>query len=283
MTSSDGAPLWSVSIDGDTVVAASFVSNLAYVFVKPASGWVDMTETATLTLTGALEAGFDVSISGDTVVDGDYGGTGVYVFVKPASGWTNMTETAKLTASGTGCGRYFAETVAISGDTVVAAGESGPACVFVKPASGWADMTQTATLTTSHSDLFSVSISGDTVVASNPFAKVGSHDAQGAVYVFVRPADGWTNMKPTAELTVFNGNVDDYLGYGLAVSPTRVAAAATGAGIVHVFHKPANGWKTTKRPNAKLSAGCYSVALMDDPPTVVAGARENAAYVFGKQ
>ncbi len=292
LTTSDGATLWSVAIDGDTVVAASFTSNLAYVFVKPAGGWVDMTETATLTLTGSGEAGSQASISGDTVVvASDYGVDGVFLFVKPASGWTNMTETAKLTASGSGCGRYFAEWLAISGDTVVATGGGGPACVFVKPAGGWTDMTETAQLTASHSQpLFAVSVSGDTVVAGDTGAKIGSHKNQGAVYVFVKPAGGWTNMKETARLTVFNGKAWDQLGFAVAVTPTRVAVTAEYSsqipGVVYVYHKPASGWKTTNKFNAKLQPDCcwaYSVAAEDSPPTVVDGQREHPAYVFGTQ
>lgn len=74
-----------------------------YVFVKPASGWANATQTASDGLTD--DSFGSVSISGDTIVAGaldhkvganlDQGA--VYMFVKPASGWKNATQTAELT------------------------------------------------------------------------------------------------------------------------------------------------------------------------------------------
>ena len=93
----------SVSISGDQVVVGAHYdddggtsSGSAYVFEKPAGGWVDMTQTAKLTASDASSSdyfGNSVSISGDQVVVGahydDDGGTSsgsAYVFEKPAGG-----------------------------------------------------------------------------------------------------------------------------------------------------------------------------------------------------
>src|SRR5207248_1014438 len=82
LTASDGAPGDSfgnsVAISGDTVVVgpsqhqvgANHNQGEAYVFVKPAGGWLDSTQTARLTLyNGAANdaLGQAVAISGDTV------------------------------------------------------------------------------------------------------------------------------------------------------------------------------------------------------------------------
>jgi hypothetical protein len=102
----------------------------AYVFVEPASGWANMTQTAKLNASnGAANEylGWSVSISGDTVVvgasywfmNGNLAPAAAYVFTEPASGWVNMTETAKLTASD---GEPLGSSVAISGNTVVVEG-----------------------------------------------------------------------------------------------------------------------------------------------------------------
>jgi hypothetical protein len=107
VTASDGEPFdWfgtseAISADGKTVVFGAPYANKAYVFVKPASGWHNMTQIATLKPSDAGFAfGYSVAMSGNTVVIGDctdacsLPGT-VYVFVKPAGGWVDMTERRK--------------------------------------------------------------------------------------------------------------------------------------------------------------------------------------------
>lgn len=110
----------SVAISGDTIVAgaqnATVGSNAgqgaAYIFVKPSSGWTDMTETAKLTASdGKAGDGFggSVGISSNTIVVGACPQSGmcnghgkVYVFLKPKSGWKT---TSKFKAELTGIGR----------------------------------------------------------------------------------------------------------------------------------------------------------------------------------
>jgi probable HAF family extracellular repeat protein len=318
LTASDGAVVsvlgLSVSISGDTVVAGATGASrphcpqceqgAVYVFVKPATGWADMTETAKLTASDAVAfdaLGYSVAISGNTVVAGEVGdifdGLGdraaAYVFVEPVTGWINTTQTAKLTASDHLASDAFGISVAISGNTIVAgapdvttAGFSqlqGAAYVFVKPPSGWTDMTQAAKLTASHGTYAdylgtSVSISGDTVVAGAP----GRGVSQGAAFVFVQPASGWADMTETAELT--GGTFGDLLGYSVAISGNALAAGAPrwpayhGPGSVYLFLKPKTGWRSTSHFNAKLTASDgrvndyngFSVGL--SASTVVGGA-----------
>jgi hypothetical protein len=338
LTASDGAEAdqlgIAVAIDGDTIVAGAFFANVnghseqgaAYVFVKPAGGWASETEAAKLTSSdGSVdnELGEAVAISGDTVVahsDGKVNGQpfagAVYVFVKPASGWASETETAKLTASDAGNEDDLGDSVAISGDTVVAGaptatvnGQSkeGAAYVFVKPASGWASETEAAKLTIS--DGFAqedvgrgVAVSGGTVVVGATFASVNGHDGQGAAYVFVKPAGGWASATETARLTASDGARGDELGFSVAASGDTVVAGAIGApgqtsqGAAYVFVKPAGGW-ASETEAAKLTASDgaggdqlgWSVGVSGN--TVVAGAPsatvnggsdQGAAYVFAQ-
>ena len=129
----------SVSISGNTIVVgapsqpvfgrskSNDFRGAAYVFVKPPSGWADMTPTAKLTASDGAPGdfmGLSVSISGNIVVVGanqvDSQGLGAaYVFVKPSGGWTDMTETAELTASDGAWGSFSGFSVSISRDTVV--------------------------------------------------------------------------------------------------------------------------------------------------------------------
>ena len=217
LTASDGVGLSRVAISGDTVVAAD--TGGGYVFVKPSSGWADMTQVAKLTATDVGNIfGISVAIDGDTVVIGDsyapgpgLGPGAAYVFVKPSSGWTDMTQTAKLTVSDAVDVDRLGFSVGIDGDTIVVGASSkwiggewnvGAAYVFEKPASGWTDMTQTAELTAANGLPlrlgFSVGISGDTVIA-------GTYRA-GAAYVFVKPASGWADASETATLTASDGS-----------------------------------------------------------------------------
>jgi hypothetical protein len=331
LTASDGAVndlLGSaVAINGNTVVAGSYFANssqgAAYVFVQPESGWTDMTETAKLTASDGASSDFlgdSVAVSGNIVVAGAYdarigahaGQGAAYVFVRPESGWTDMTQTAKLTASDGEFQDYLGIGVSASGDTVVAGAPNeevghhkfqGALYVFVKPTSGWRDMTQTAKLTTSDGgadDSFGGgSISGDTVVAGAAQAKIGTNNAQGAAYVFVRPKGGWANMTETAKLTASDGAAFDELGVDASISGNMVIAGApfrsihgnSRQGAAYVFLKPANGWVNATQ-SAKLIASDgtsndylgFSVSVDDD--TAVAGApaplggNPGAAYVF---
>jgi len=119
----------SVAISGDTVIVGAWgdegAKGSAYVFVRPASGWTDTSETARLSASdgaGSDRFGVSVTIDGDTAVvgaDGDDSRKGsVYVFEKPGGDWISANETAKLKASGSAAFSGFGWSVTISGDTV---------------------------------------------------------------------------------------------------------------------------------------------------------------------
>jgi hypothetical protein len=98
--------------------------------------------------------------------------------------------------------------VAVEGNTVVIgvsenfSGE-GTVFVFEEPAGGWQGIVNpTARLVASDPTFtsslgFSVAISGDTVVAG----VYTENNYLGAVYVFVEPEAGWSDMMETAALT----------------------------------------------------------------------------------
>ena len=137
----------------------------AYVYLKPAGGWINTSETAELTASDAAAGaylGVSVAVSANTIVLGAPEATvgkvkllgAAYVFVQPSGRWINMTQTAKLTSGG--YRERYAEmglSVALDGNTVVAGKpfwEKGEACVFVEPAGGWSNMTEAARLTYPH-------------------------------------------------------------------------------------------------------------------------------------
>jgi FG-GAP repeat len=273
LTASDGANGdsfgVSAAIDGNTVVVGAAVSGnqekgAVYVFVKPANGWRNLTQTAKLTSSDAQpldQFGRTVAVSGNTVVVGASEATingnpdqgAAYVFVKPAGGWTNMTQTAKLTAADGDSYSQFGIATAISGDNVVVGaplsnGDNpapGVAYIFVQPQNGWKDMTQTAELTASDSTEYdefgaSVSISGNTLIVGAPEDGCSCNAGPGAAYVFVEPPSGWANATETAKLTASDGIVNELFGW--SVSLNNKTAVVGALGTAYVFVEPFGGW-----------------------------------------
>jgi hypothetical protein len=314
----------SVSICGNTIVVGApghetgnRLQGAAYVFVKPSTGWQDMTETAELTaLDGSEEDAFGVAlaISGNTIAIGSTGNNNylgaVYVYLKPVAGWKTTSHfQAKLTDSGDAAGE-LGIAVALTDNTVVAGayndnGAPGAAYVFVRPLGGWISTTQTAKLTASDGasvDSFglSVAISGSTVL-------VGARNAPsngvtvGAAYIFAEPATGWIDANETAKLTASDAQAYSGLGFSVAIDGNTAAVGAAWAaigqnqlqGASYVFVKPTAGWQTTSRFNSKLTAlggtanSLFGTSASISGPTIAIGsygtnAEEGSAYVFGK-
>ena len=306
--------LWSfgtsVAIRGDTVVVgAAYGNNLAgaaYVFVKPKSGWHDMSESANLIASDQQSfsaLGASVAISGNTIVVGAPGqgvGGAIYVFVKPKSGWGKMTQTAELTVSTGGNNDGLGGAVSISGDTIVAGASgvianTGAAYIFLRPTGGWiTTSTFNAELTSSDSQLgdsfgLSLATDGSTVVVGAPSALSN----QGSAYVFSKPATGWTTTSsPNARLTASDGASGDRFGSstGFAGITALVGAPSNSpSGAAYVFVEPSSGWKATSEFSAKLNGASgvalgSSIALQGN--IAIAGAPNynsglGAAYVFG--
>lgn len=335
LTSSDnayefGSPV-AISSDGSTVLAGAPGAKIGkngfqgavYVFVKPSSGWQNMTETAKLTASDGQKLdslGISVGISGSTVAAGAYQATigsnsqqgAEYVFVKPSTGWKNMTQTAKLTASDGQAKDWMGWTSSISGNTVAVSVPNhdqyrGEIDVFVEPSGGWKDMTQTARLEATDAKVDddlgdSVAISGDTVVGGAPLTMIDKNPQEGAAYVFVRPASGWKDMTQTAKLVPQDGQANQWMGVCASINSKAIVMGAPQTtvgqnakqGAEYVFAKPAHGWKTmTSTAELVASDGQagdelgWSVWI--NGKTVVAGAPyatvdgnadEGLAYVF---
>jgi hypothetical protein len=278
-----------------------------------------MTETAKLTASNGQKDdwfGASVSISGNTAVIGapyaansSYEGA-VYVFVKPSTGWatTSNFNAELLPTKGTSFGEC-GMAAAISGNTVVAGaqgatvgsnGYQGALYVWVKPSGGWAGkLLSIATLTASDGQIGdrlgnSAAVSGNTVVGG----AYQNHTAQGAAYVYVEPAGGWTSTTQTAKLTASDGNRYDWFGYSVAIAGKTVVAGANDAnnfqGAAYMYLEPSGGWKTTSEFAAKLVASdgaaydVFGTSVAISGGTLVAGSDgwqsgndQGAAYVFG--
>lgn len=317
----------SVSISGNTIVVGAPCATVngnscqgaAYVFVRPLSGWTNMTETAKLTASdgqAADQLGVG-AINGNTIalrapnktIRGITLAGEVYVYQEPSSGWTNTTETAKFTLSGHNRfkqGFGFGYSVALGGSTLVAGApyftvgslNHGVVCVFVEAAGGWKKTTLTSRLEDSKSGTFlgsvvGISNDGGTVVAGSE-----NSPKPGKALIFVKPANGWPIFGPmtqTATLTDGTGSADEF-GSAVAISGSTVIAGAWNPGnlgAAYVFAKPANGWKTTHNYRAKLMTsgetadwGFAGVVAISGNTAVVSANGwsdgQGAAFVFGK-
>ena len=220
----------SVAVDGDTVVAGAPNNDgygSAYVFIKPAAGWGDATQTAKLTpgatddgaagLAGTFGAA--VAVDGDTVVVGASAYSGsqgrAYVFTKPSGGWEDAERTAELATSDAEKNQ-FGWSVAVDGNTVVvgahtddasdSVNDSGSVYVFTKATdSVWADATETVKLTATDGasgDQFgwSIAAGGGTVVVGAHWDDDKGADS-GSAYVY--GVSGWTAI-PDSEAGATN-------------------------------------------------------------------------------
>jgi hypothetical protein len=280
---------FTVAIDGNTVVVGAPGFNqaegIAYVFVKPAAGWENMTQKAKLTASDGgpdNKFGFSVAISGDTVLVGTCcNQSGGYIFVKPKKGWKNATETVELPIPvGTCIG-------ALSGDTAV--------CGFLQDNRGGHSLCIRQTEERMAINHYLRRRVGRIGWQSIPRLRgldrrrgcgggaYETNDETGAAYLFVKPKGGWqikSNSRRivsrTAKLTNSDSAQGDQFGLSVSISGDTVAVGAPYAEAAYVFVKPARGW-TNMTQAAKLTANTtdntsllgWSVAVAGD--TLVAG------------
>jgi hypothetical protein len=329
----------SVAVTGDTAVvgapAATIGSHLfqgaVYVFVRSHGVWSQEAKLTPAAGASGEDFGWSVAISeNETVVVGapglDQGAHGsqgaAYVFRREfvssgSFGAIVWSELAKLEASSPIAGSALGFSVGTSGGTVVAGAplgvnaggmfDQGAAYVFSEPSGGWHSETQQAILTASdgaEEDQLGhgVGVSGSTVMAGAPQAKIGAALHQGAVYAFKEPSGGWANETQQAKLTSSSGLGTRDLGEALAMSGSTVVAGAPSTqvgtsnfqGAAYVFTEPSGGWVSgTQQAVLTASDGAdgdllgSSVAISGN--SVLAGAPEakeganfqqGAAYLF---
>ncbi|MEQ9220099.1 MAG: Ig-like domain-containing protein, partial [Cyclobacteriaceae bacterium] len=129
--------------------------------------------------------------------------------------------------------------------------------LFEKPQNGWEDAQETAILKESDKDGYtefgkSIAIHGDTIVIGAPFA-TGSISSSGAVYLYVKPTDGWAYENfETAKLYESNPTTSNSTGrFGISVdiyNSTVVAGSPNfdstflDQGAILVFEKSGSNW-----------------------------------------
>lgn len=220
---------------GDTYLSAG----AAYVYMRSGASWTQVAQLTASNIQADHWFGRSVAISGDTIVVGASGNNGgAYIFIKPQGGWQNATEDAVLSASDAQANDQFGYSVAIFDDTIVVGArnedggigdplsDAGAAYVYTKPVNGWTSAIQDAKLTAS--DAYQGDYFGISVTISNNIVMVGaegedggdgnSTPQSGAVYVFVKPADGvWVHATENAKLTASDAQSGDNFGYTVSL------------------------------------------------------------------
>ncbi|MTI31637.1 T9SS type A sorting domain-containing protein [Xanthovirga aplysinae] len=285
---------YSVSISGDQVVVGApfhYDDNdrgYVYVFEKPAGGWQDMNQTATLRTEGGTSKdwfGAAVDISGNLIAVGapedrvgeELSGS-VYLFQKENDRWQNMTETARLFSSDGDFLNYFGTSVSISGDQIVVGAygsisnkfSPGKAYVFVKGVDGWQDMSETGILSASdgHTNNYfgkSVNISGERVLVGAPKDSNGSIYS-GSAYIFEKGENGWMDMTENYKITPKNGRHRDYFGTsvgiyegGILVGSPYKDEEGTNSGAVYSFKFCSNGLEKPQNQSLEVDANCKAI------------------------
>ncbi len=316
----------SVAISGETIVVGSYRSNApasnsgaAYVFVRSGTSWTQQQKITANDGAADDEFGNAVAINGDTIAVGSHSadqpsGNGhagaVYIFNRSGTVWT---QAQKLIPNGTVLfGDFLGESVAISGDTLVAgaSGDQEPSrtnrgTIYVYTRSGgtWSQQQKLIVPDNTPSTQLgsSVAIDGDTVISGalgdTPTPGQPNH---GSVYVFVRSSGGaWTQQQ---KLNSSDAATSDYFGWSVAVSGNTIAVGAryddttTGvdAGSAYVFTRGGSVWtekqKLTPNDAATNDRFGISAALSGDGTLVIGAAEKNlpngqgngagAAYVF---
>jgi hypothetical protein len=253
---------YAVALSGNTVAVGAAMEGAVYVFVKPATGWQNMTETAKLTYPG-VDLGCCVAFGGGGkfLVAGAFFLNAAYVFEKPASGWVSMTTPSANLVAPSGATAFGTALAASRTTAVVSAystnNESGAVYVFQLQA-GVTNINASATLTPSDSGGFmgeAVTINGNTVVAGAQ----GHDNGTGAAYIFVEPTGGWVSETETAELGP-GGQLGTAFGAAVAVyeGTIFVGRPSGKVGAVDEFIEPAGGWANSSTANARLQPSASS-------------------------
>ncbi len=195
------------AIDNDVIVigAPGKGAGVAYVFEKSGANWHNMTETAKLTSTDAVNGddfAENIAIEGNNIAiacPGINSLTGkVYVFEKSGTNWSDMTETSTLTASNGVADDQFG-IIDIDGNDIVVGTQNannaiGAAYIYTKTGTTWNTSTETAIITASDGitdDKFgSVAVSNGKILVG-AYQNDENDENSGAVYSFIKPQTVW--------------------------------------------------------------------------------------------
>lgn len=206
------------------------------------------------------------------------------------------TEVATLSHAGGGAYDHFGKSVAVEGDVAVVGepvggsgdeGRRGVAYVFVRESGTWTEAAELVPSDSQVSDLFgaAIAIHGDAIAVGAPTiaSNIGLHD--GNVYVFLRPAGGWSGiLNESARLVASSLGETLQLGGSVAFAGDSIVTnSEVATNLLFVFNKPLSGWSGTVLPDAYLHCSLNGGGLLDvsaSGDVVVAGAADEDVGSF---
>ncbi|HEY8474383.1 MAG TPA: hypothetical protein VIL37_17345, partial [Natronosporangium sp.] len=314
ITAADGMGIdrfgFSVALQDDTAVIGAIGAEYngvnspgaTYVFTRDGAGW---TQQAKLGASDAAEFdnfGDTVAIDGNRIVVaanfatvGDHTWQGAaYVFERSGQTWSEL---AKLAADdGQEFDDFGSNAVAIDGGSVLVGAQNamvngeqahGAAWVFELDGGGGPGTTTLVAADGAADDWFgrAVAIDGDTALVGADAADVAGTFNQGAVYVFVRDGDGWTQQ---AKLVASDGGQFDQFGISVALDGDT-ALIGTAGEAAYVFTRTGSSWTEQAKLTVAESMSGFGIDVALASDTALVGAREadvdgrinqGAAYVF---
>ena len=307
-----------ITAPGDRDIRGSRVGS-AYVFTRPATGWVSTSESAKLVAPDGWSVywsrndfGTSVAVKGDKVVIGApsyYGAnSGAYVFTKPPEGWNNPYIVSKLTLTDAESYSYLGRTVSITDDAIYVSAGGSPGKVYVFPIPAGTGLFAGSPVRLSDPQGGIYDSFGGVISAGADGVAVGALSSDdhgenfGAAYIFSEPADGWNfsagPMGHTARLVSPDWRRGHLFGLSISPSTDAVGVGAPSSrrvsdpGAAYVFTGPFNSL-FARDDAAKLSppaedagigfgrsVSLNSNAMAVGAPGLTSGS--GAAYVFSK-
>jgi hypothetical protein len=315
LAASDPSPFdrfaFSVSVSGDTLVAGAISGDgpagidvgSAYVFVRAGTTWSQQQELNAADGAGSDRFGYAVSLSLDTAIvgaplDDNAGGPdagSAYVFLRVGTFWVDQQ---KLVASDTAAFDNLGISVSLSGDTAVlgasaadlpGALDAGSAYVFVRSGTTWTEQQKLAASDAAGFDLlgWSVSVSGDTVVAGARLDDTATVFDTGSAYVFVRSGTAWSEQQKLlasvsgAALDGFGGSVSLSGDTALIGAPGDDSVTGTDVGSAYVFVRSGSAWSEQQKlvPPGGTTGDFFgaAAAVSGDTAAIIGG---GSAYLF---
>lgn len=303
----------SVAISGDALLVGAYMAHeatgtagSAYFFQRANGQWLEHSEVHASDPEGFALFGNSVAMYGGTAVIGAmqaYQKHGAaYIFSREAGGaWT---EQAKLLAGDGTTGAAFGLSVAIDKNRIIVGAGSAPcaqgnycgaAYIFEYDGMQW---TEGAKLTPSDShawDFFgrSVAIRDGTALVST-YAKHNDDGTTGAVYVFERQGNVWTE---TAKIAPPGRKPGDGFGMSVGLQDTRIVAGAcmheingVPTGQASIFERSGGQWieYMSLDPSSGQSNEAFGCIVATSPDIIAIGAGKRdtpsedsgAVYVF---
>jgi len=227
----------------------------------------------------------------------------LYILDKPLTGWggNNFSYIWNNTNK-----EYFGQQVAISGDTVIAGAYlrdvgtktgAGAAFVFTRSSGTWSQQQELTASDADFNDRFaeSVDIDGDYIVCGAQNANPPSPGSIGAIYIFYRSGNTWTQQQRISAFDATGTNIGERVGIGGNTIVVGARANDLGggsySGTAYVFTRSGTTWtlKSKHAPAVSAPFDDFGAAAATDGDSFIvssvgypAGSFAGAIFIFSE-